>query len=230
MMTKFLATVALVMTILQSAHAAPPPPPKNHNPRVTCEPEAEVEVPQFALGTPKTAGNGCAEDTVGVSMTDDKKTVSFIFDNFIAEAGNSVELKRSKKHCRVTIPIDVPKGFQIITIKMDQRGFYLLPKKASLNMERKYWLANKNNKVLTRPVVRNLEVRGPAEDEYTKALKVTVPTLYSPCGQPVKFNLDTTVDLKTNKSGEDALATVDSLDVAANNKGYFVKFFMRKCK
>lgn len=230
MMTKILATVVLVMTTISSAHAAALLAPKKPNPQVNCEPEPEIEVPAFALGTPSIAGNGCAEDTVGISMTDDKKTVSFIFDNFIAEAGNSVELKRSKKHCRVTIPVDVPKGFQIITIKMDQRGFYSVPKSGSLNMERKYWLANKKNKVLTRPVARNLNVRGPAEDEYTKSLKITVPTLYSPCGQPVKFNLDTTVDLKTNKAGDDALATVDSLDVAANNKGYFVKFFMKKCK
>jgi hypothetical protein len=224
MMTKFLAIVVFTVCIVQGAQA------DNNSKRHYPTPEPEVEIPAFALGTPKTAGSGCPEETVGVSMTEDKKTVSFIFDSFLAEAGNSADLQRNKKRCRVTIPVDVPKGFQVVTVKLDQRGFYLIPENARLLLERKYWLTNKRNHAITRAVTKNQDVRGPAEEEYTKNFKLQVPTLMSPCGEKINFHFDTSVDLKTNTAGEDALATVDSLDVSGDSKGYLVKFFMRRCK
>lgn len=224
MMTKFLASVVLAVCTIQSAQA------DNNSKRHCPTPEPEVEIPAFALGTPTTAGSGCPQDTVGVSMTEDKKTVSFIFDSFIAEAGNSVEVQRDKKRCRVTIPIEVPKGFQVVTVKLDQRGFYSIPEKAKLNLERKYWLTNKRNQAITRAVTKTQDVRGPADEEYTKNFKLQVPALTSPCGEKINFHFDTSINLKTNKAGDDALATVDSLDASGDSKGYLVKFFMKRCK
>lgn len=224
MVTKFLASVVLAVCTIQSAQA------ENTSRRYWPTPEPEVEIPAFALGTPTTTGSGCSEGTVGVSMTEDKKTVSFIFDSFLAEAGNSVAVLHDKKRCRVTIPIDVPRGFQVVTVKLDQRGFYSIPDEAKLLLQRRYWLTNKRNQAITRAVTKTQGVRGPAEDEYTKNFTLRVPTLVSPCGEKLNFHFDTSIHLKTNDAGEDALATVDSLDASGDSKGYFVKFFMRRCK
>ncbi|MCC6137665.1 MAG: DUF4360 domain-containing protein [Bdellovibrionaceae bacterium] len=228
MVTKFLASVVTVASLVGVAQA-------NNNdaiPKATafCSPPPQTEIPEFAIGEPTTKGSGCPAESVGVSITPDKKTVSFIFDSFISEAGNSVELKRDHKRCLIHLPIDVPKGWQVTVVKMDQRGFYSVPNKATAQLKTSFSLTDKRNRLLQRSLVKKKDIRGPADDEYTISTTVKNHPIYSQCGQKVNFRIDTEIEAKTNKAGEDVLVTVDSLDASASNKGYWLQFMWKKCK
>lgn len=230
MVTKILASVVMVASLVGVAQAsnndaAPKTPALRSSP-----PQPEPDVPAVAIGEPTTKGSGCPSDTVGVSITPDKKTVSFIFDNFISEAGNGVELKRDHKRCLITLPIDVPKGWQVTIVKMDQRGFYSVPEKAKAQLKTSFSLTDKRHRLLQRSLVKKKEIRGPADDEYTISTTVKNHPIFSHCGQKVNFRIDTEIETKTNRAGDDVLVTVDSLDASVSNKGYLLQFLWKKCK
>lgn len=190
----------------------------------------ETEILELALGEPTVRGNGCPKDTFGVSLTPDKKTVSFIFDQFISEAGNSVELKKNKKRCSITLPIDVPKGWQVTILQMEQRGFFSVPKNAHARLQTQYSLWSDRNHLLQKSVLKKKNIRGPAEDEYTISTRVRNVPLFSHCGQKVKFKMDTEIETQSNKAGADVLLTLDSVDAAADNKGFHLSFLWKRCQ
>jgi type 1 fimbria pilin len=64
---------------------------------------------------PATAGNGCPSNSTSHAITPDGTTLSILFDKYIAEPGN--------KSCNIAIPVHVPNGFQVSTLKADFRGF-----------------------------------------------------------------------------------------------------------
>ncbi|MFM6282235.1 MAG: DUF4360 domain-containing protein, partial [Dolichospermum sp.] len=55
-------------------------------------------------------GNGCPEGSASVNVSPDGQELTLLFDKFIAEGNKSQE---SRKSCNLSIPIQVPQGFQI---------------------------------------------------------------------------------------------------------------------
>lgn len=217
-MSKFLTLVLFMVTGVSTALA-----------HTRGDSRFETEITELALGEPRVRGNGCPEGSVGVSLTPDKKTVSFIFDQFISESGNSVELKKNRKRCSITLPIDVPKGWQVTVLQMEQRGFYSVPKKGQALIQTQYSLWDKNQRLLQSSIIKKKSIRGPADDEFTISNRIKNTPVYSHCGQKVNFKIDTTLQTQTNKAGDDVFLSVDSLDASADNKGFHLTFLWKRC-
>lgn len=187
-----------------------------------------IDITKLALGKPTLSGNGCPKESVGISQTPDQKTVSLIFDNYVSAAGNSVELQRDVKKCTATYALDVPKGYQIVKMNFDLRGFYSIPKNGRVQLKTTYDILNSNNKKIQNSLVLNKDLRGPAESEYTRTANLTSSNLLSLCGQKLKLRFTSEIHTATNNKGEDVLATLESIDSSAANKG--IDLFIYKCK
>jgi hypothetical protein len=170
------------------------------------------------LKGPKLGGSGCPEGTVGVSITPDNKTMSIIFDNYIAQAGRSFDLKRDIKTCSVSVPLSVPAGFQFAVVKLDYRGYHLVPEKGRTNYLTIYSFTDANSgKQIGKRIRRKVAFQGPLDEEYILSSDVSSEPVWSRCGQAVNFRIDTRVVVASNGRGDDVMATIDSLDASVGN-------------
>ncbi|MBC7466703.1 MAG: DUF4360 domain-containing protein, partial [Bdellovibrio sp.] len=59
---------------------------------------------QMQLGQPTYGGNGCPQGTASVSLSDDSKTMSVLFDQFSSEAGSTTGRRVDRASCNLRIP------------------------------------------------------------------------------------------------------------------------------
>lgn len=189
---------------------------------------SEVDASKVAIGEPIFSGSGCPEGTVGTAITPDKKTVSFVFDEYVAEAGESAGVKKDTKRCTLVLPLDVPEGFQFIVAKQDYRGYNMIPEKAKTKYFTSYQLLDEKNKRLGRSIHKKYEFKGPLDESYILSEEIE-NKVWSPCGKKVNLKIDTRILATTNKANEDVMATLDSIDGSVDSElGYHFKW--RKCK
>lgn len=170
------------------------------------------------LKKPLLGGTGCPEGTISASITPDAKTISLLFDNYIAEAGNSSGVKRDIKNCSVQLPIEVPAGYQFTIVKLDYRGFNSIPDGGRTRYVTIYsFLDEETKKQLGKRIRRNYIFNGPLEEDYTISADVASKPIWSNCGKSLQFRLDTRAIAVTNEDGEDVMATIDSVDASAGS-------------
>lgn len=178
-------------------------------------------VKDVKLKKPVLGGTGCPEGTIAASITPDSKTISILFDNYIAEAGNSSGVKRDIKNCSVQLPIEVPAGFQFTIVKLDYRGFNAIPDGGRTRYVTMYsFFDEETKKQIGRRIRRNFIFEGPLQEDYTISSDVASKPTWSKCGKDVSFRLDTRAIAVTNEEGEDVLATIDSIDASAGSVDY----------
>jgi hypothetical protein len=160
-------------------------------------------------------GEGCAQGSVGAALTQDSKTLSLIFDNYSVQAGKNFGQKRDIKNCSITLPLEVPAGFQFMVVKLDYRGFNSIPKNARTRYLTIYsFLDEISGKQISRRIRRHYDFRGPLEEEYTISSDVSSQPVWSRCGKNVLFRIDTRAVAITNGQGEDVLGVIDSIDAS----------------
>lgn len=177
---------------------------------------ASALVSGVTLKKPQLGGTGCPEGTISASITPDAKTISLLFDNYIAEAGRSSGVKRDIKNCSVQLPIEVPAGYQFTIVKLDYRGYNSIPDGGRTRYVTMYsFFDGQTNKQIGRRIRRNYIFSGPLEEEYVISSDVTSKPIWSNCGKNLTFRLDTRAIAVTNQEGDDVLATIDSIDASA---------------
>lgn len=167
------------------------------------------------LKGPVVGGSGCPEGTVGVALTPDNKTLSLVFDNYIVQAGRSTGLKRDIKSCSITLPVEVPAGYQFAVVKLDYRGFNSIPKNGRTRYLTIYsFLDGNSGKQLGKRVRRQFGFKGPIDEEYVISSDVSSSPIWSRCGKSVNFRVDTRAAAVTNGKGDDVMGMIDSIDAA----------------
>jgi hypothetical protein len=183
------------------------------------------------MNEPTYGGSGCPDGTVSVTLTEDRKSMSVLFDGFVAEAGTTTGVARDIKSCKMVIPITVPKGFQFAILKTDQRGFYSIPKKGTVSFESSYYLSSAKNYSIFSPKISKIsQFKGEKEEEYTLSTEISPLLIWSPCGNDVNLHMDKRIIATTNSKGEDVMATIDSIDNAIDKKAEGFNLFWRRCK
>ena len=136
--------------------------------------------------------------------------LSILFDKFIADASNR---RASRKSCNLSIPIEVPQGFQISLYDADYRGYISPATTAKLRAE--YFFAGQRGPVLDRSFKGETEyfVRDPLAN---------VANVWSRCGD--SLNMRVNAGMSANGKG---IATVDSFDLAHRGLKYHIKY--RSC-
>lgn len=187
-------------------------------------------VKDVKIKQPKLGGTGCPEGTIGASITPDGKTISLLFDNYIAQAGQSAGVNRDIKTCSVELPIEVPAGYQFTIVKLDYRGFNSIPDGGVARYVTIYsFLDGDTKKQVGRRIRRNFVFNGPLSEDYTISSDVSSKPIWSTCGKSMVFRLDTRAVAVTNEDREDVVATIDSIDAAAGSSvDYYLTW--QECK
>ncbi|MBG1241654.1 DUF4360 domain-containing protein [Nostoc sp. NZL] len=155
-------------------------------------------------------GNGCPEGSASVGVSPDGQELSILFDKFIALGNKTAERRKS---CNLSIPIQVPQGFQISLYDADYRGYVAPATIGRLRAE--YFFAGQRGPVFSRTF--NGE-----RDYNVRDQLVTVADVWSRCGDSV--NMRVNAAMTANGQG---MATVDSFDLAHRGLVYHIKY--RKC-
>lgn len=178
-------------------------------------------LPDIELGYPGHAGSGCPAGTASVTLSPDLKSLSILFDQYVAQAGPMLGKTIDRKTCNVAIPIHVPQGFSIAIINVDYRGFVSLPSyRASAQFASEYFFAGSMGPRFTKMW------NGPVDTDYLFNNVLGMQSVvWSPCGADVNMRVNTSMLVKNLGQG-DALASVDSADFKA---GLVYQIAWRSC-
>ncbi len=162
------------------------------------------------LGQPGYGGNGCPGGSVSATLSPDQKTLSILFDQYIAEAGGGTGRSIDRKSCNLAIPVHVPQGMSVSLFKIDYRGFASIPSGAQGNFNVEYFFAGSKG-----PVLREVFNSGYERDYLITDKLVGQSTVWSRCGEEVTLRVNTSTMVRNSNRSREALMTVDSADVKA---------------
>lgn len=169
------------------------------------------------------AGNGCPSGSASVVLASDKKSVSVLFDDYIAEAGGQGQRTFTRKKCDLAFGLKVPSGVSVSLIDADYRGFNDLPRGARATFKRDYFFAGSRGPSLTK---RWNGAR--SNDFHIKDRLGVFANVWSACGADVVLRSKTAATVKTRR-GHEAMMMVDSADLKAKTV-YRYNFRYRACR
>ncbi len=166
-------------------------------------------VPGVSLGSPTYGGTGCPQGTVSTTLSPDLRTLSVLFDSYLAEAGGDVAPKEVRLRCSVKIPVQVPAGYRVQVVKIDYRGFVSAPKGSVGVVGAGYIYSSEENPKTVSPRRFKKRFKGPREKNFLLSSVVKGPH-WSPCGK--SFDLVAESVLRLRARAKPALITIDSMD------------------
>ena len=173
------------------------------------------------LGEPGYGGTGCPQGSASVTLSPDSKSMSIIFDSFITEAGPASGRTLDRKSCNISIPVNVPQGYSFSIINVDYRGFVSLPRGANAKLQAEYFIANQRGPTFVKQFVGQQNT-----DYYFNNTLGLQAQVWSACGADVNMRVNANIMLQ-NRAYEDAMATVDTVDVGA---GIIYQMQWRRCQ
>jgi hypothetical protein len=180
-----------------------------------------VKADDLRLGTPGYGGTGCPAGSASVTVSPDQKSLSFLFDSYVTEAGYTTGRQIDRKSCNLSVPVHVPQGYSIAVINVDYRGFNALPSGGSSRFNAEYFWAGSRGPTMGR------DFYGPLNQDYTLTNNLLATSLvWTPCGASVNLRVNSSLMVKTNSASQQALSTVDSADLHA---GLIYHLQWRRC-
>ena len=168
------------------------------------------------------AGNACPAGSASVVLANDKKSVSVLFDDYIAEAGGHGQRTFSRKKCDIAFGLKVPNGLSVALINADYRGFLDLPRRAKATFSRNYFFAGSRG-----PRLKKTWKGTRSDDFLVKDRMGVMSRVYSKCGADVILRSKTAATLRTRR-GQEAMIGVDSVDLTSKTV-FRYNFSWKKC-
>jgi hypothetical protein len=162
----------LALTLSVPAHAAPAGPSN--------APESQITVEVLAAN-----GSGCSPGTAWVVANSDNTGFRIRYSNFVAAAGNGVDLTSSRKNCQLGVLVKVPAGWTIAVATADYRGRARIPTGATGRQRTHYYWQGSSESSRT-----DATFGGPYNGFWST--EDAAPALfYLPCGQQRVLNINT---------------------------------------
>lgn len=174
------------------------------------------------LGHPSYGGSGCPQGTASATLSPDRTALSILFDEYSVEAGAINNRTFQRKSCNIAIPVKVPQGFSVSIFKTDYRGFAEVPYGGYGRLNVEYFFAGRRG-----PRFRKRFYGGYNGDYLFRNKVRAYAMIWSPCGKDVILRTNSNIMIRTNRSMDDALATVDSVDVES---GIIYHIRWRRCR
>lgn len=160
------------------------------------------------LGEPGYGGNGCPAGSASVTLSPDQKSLSILFDQYIVEAGSSSGKTLDRKACNIAIPVHVPQGFSVSVFAIDYRGYTAIPRGGLGRFSVEYFFAGSSGLRI------NENFRGGTDRDYLISHELEAAAIvWSACGADTNLRVNSSMLVRSNSYGDDALATVDSADI-----------------
>lgn len=96
-------------------------------------------------------GTGCRQGTVGVAISEDRSTMTLIFDEYVASIGSGVSVTENRKNCQINIDLLYPPGFQYSIFSADYRGYAALDKGITGTIKSTYYFSGDTKQVTCSP-------------------------------------------------------------------------------
>lgn len=178
---------------------------------------------QISLGQPAYGGTGCPAGTASATLTPDGSILSILFDQFVAEAGNTNGRQIDRQSCNVRIPVNVGQGYQVALLAFDYRGYVAVPWGGQAVFDANYAYVGQQN-----PVRFSKTFRGGVNQNYSVTNELISTTqVWSACGAQVMLSVNANVRAIAPSSMQQTMITVDSVDVTA---GLLYKVQWRRCQ
>ena len=192
------------------------------------------------LGQPTYAGPGCPQGSVAATLSPTSDTLSILYDKFTIATTPGRRTNELRSSCTVKVPVNLPQGYSMNVLKLDYRGFKLMPMMAQASITtRGLQMWNRSQMIGNSPKVTNLS--GPSNDIFFVSHNLD-RQLNSYCGS--SFILEFTTELRlaggfANRGGipvfqGDAQLTLDSADLnspdGANQDGAHFQVQLNKCR
>ncbi len=175
----------------------------------------QASADDIRLGIPTYGGTGCPAGTASATLSDDRKSLSILFDAYVVEAGGISGRQLARKSCNVAVPVHVPHGLSVAIFEVDYRGFNAVPIGGYSIFNVEYFMKYPGRNPIPGPRFSK-RFSGPVEDDYFLNNTLSLESVtWSPCGQDVILRTNSNVLARSNSSGEDTIATLDSEDVSA---------------
>ncbi|EEP78329.1 predicted protein [Uncinocarpus reesii 1704] len=167
-------------------------------------------------------GSGCPQGSARTILSDDRETVTLIFDQFIAAIGPKISLEESRRNCQVNLKLQYPGGYQYSVLGVDYRGYAKLDRGVEgVHRSNYYYSGETNDFALT------TWFDGPKNGDYFLHDDTDQTSRnWSPCGSSRALNINTSIRLSSRDKNASGLLTNDSTD-ADFRQIYHIKW--RKC-
>lgn len=175
----------------------------------------------ISLGNPDFGGNGCPKGSVSAILSPDGSELSILFDAYTVEASGSKKV--DQKHCNLNIPLHIPSGISVAITKMDYRGFSSVPEGANAELEVDSFFTG----IAAHGPKHKAKLKAKTHGNFFLSNQLATPAvIWTPCGKDLNLKILSSLKATTNSSGEQTLAALDTLDLAA---GLDYSFQMRSC-
>ncbi|GBG68037.1 hypothetical protein CBR_g1157 [Chara braunii] len=162
--------------------------------------QASAQTPtEVTIGYVTYAGNGCNYDNNYV-LSNDYKTITFIFDGMVATTDGSLANKR--EHCQMSFSMNYPDGWSVSIGQATGRGLADIAKNSEGIYETHYYFSRQTG---TAMVERKMKVPKVGSFEFTEDFLTLV---WSECNNAPNLNIKTVVRLEGTK----AMMALDSED------------------
>lgn len=153
-------------------------------------------------------GTGCPQGTVASTISDDRSTVTLIYDSYVASIGPGISITENRKACQINLDIQYPGGFQYSILSADYRGYANIEKGVTGTLKSTYYFSGLSPQSST-----TYTFDGPVSQDYTKHDEAdSTSVVWSPCGKPANLNVNSQVRLTSSSSKASGLLTTDSTD------------------
>ncbi|GAM83323.1 hypothetical protein ANO11243_013100 [Dothideomycetidae sp. 11243] len=162
-------------------------------------------------------GSGCPQGSVASIISDDRTTMTLIFDSYIASIGPGVAITENRKNCQLNINIHYPPGFQYSIFSADYRGYAGLDAGVTGTQKSTYYFSGQTNQVSTES-----DLVGPMDQDYLfHDVAKSTSVVWSPCGAEGLLNINSQVRVASNNRQANGELTTDSIDTKFTQVLYF---------
>ncbi|KAJ4334459.1 hypothetical protein N0V95_009162 [Ascochyta clinopodiicola] len=157
-----------------------------------------------------TGGTGCPQGTVSSVISDDRSTMTLIYDTYVASIGPNIAVTEQRKNCQLTVELEYPGGFQYSILSADYRGYANIEKGISGTLKSTYYFAG-----LAPQTSTQYDFVGPVTGDYVKHDEAdSTSTVMSPCGSKGNLlNINSQIRLTSSNPKATGLLTTDSTDL-----------------
>lgn len=154
-------------------------------------------------------GSGAPQGSVGNSFSNDRTSITLIFDHFVVSSGPGVPNTEGRKNAQLNLNLRVPNGWTYSIASVDFRGYVQLPAGVTAEIKATSYFQGEVTQSSA-----GASLRGPVDKDYL--VRDTVPQasqVWMPCGRVVPLNLNLNVQARLlGPASASAQLTTDRID------------------
>lgn len=162
--------------------------------------------PPVTIGDPSYDGSGCPPGTATVSLSADRQELRIIFREY--DVSTSPFRGTAFRNCALTVPIEIPPGWQASIFQITARGSYFAPPGGRARYQAQYAYVGG-------PTVWVTEDLPPVDFVEGFEIPESLAVEWTPCGDDTLLSADTTISVqRPSESTDQAEISLTSANVA----------------